>query len=1711
MSTTPEQSDFDFTATLIAEALIAEASRSTGHRRLYLTGHLGLAPQPIFDKLREYLEPDARVTVTSRTTALTLQAVPLGDGPGGPLLVPYLVGEAGPNSGSAGFAAFLRDEVPQGPSPRVLLVLDQRPVETVRTAAEDASQLPALQWPALLRAAVFGANPDVLALLRAVVQDDEQFGRLDRHARSVGALRRLSTLATAEAAGAALDGLGAYLSDPRAYTNAKQRLRSGATWRERLQSWSAPDQDLRGRLAPRYPDTSDDGLARVVAARTPFGLDYSLFQLDDMPVGRGANRPLRLASPLRTRGAGAASLRSRAAVWLPGGGSFAVLLAEPADRAAAATIAWADGGQAVSLPIAAGDSELAIEVVGSGWRFARLELPTGERADLAVFLDPGQWAPFEAGLDLDVTASAFRCADQPHLLAMGPSGQLVGQPEILSPSDMPTDGEPHVFTTGMAGQQQRIDLIVTGSSGVAAPDDDAGEGPAQGTPADGGDDGDQADPEGGGTAGPELNPDDADDADPPTDPTGSLPAASVPHARLQSSDGEQHMPTSSLLVTDEGRVFISPGGYCLLDQELAAGVDGVALEQLILASPEATAFDITRSQGDISLERHSYLDRLDLGGLDGALTDAFFDARRALFDVLRPHKTAHAIGAGIGVDEARRYVDTYEALLEGILPSARFQAEYERIALVDAVTDPLSGDLYLAPTNPVTVSWLLQFSSQVEQWLPRASELLRADLNACSPRHLVPCFALQGTWFETGATAPLLWRRYRPQTRENPGDHRPGYIARRIEHFLHVHPEHRDPRQLLSLAFYEPGDGEAVLLAMRRLARKASQEADAASLPRLQVTIISSSDMPTALQEVVSGNAESAASDAAVDRLLRDRVSVRRAAPGEGVPAFAHLSFVFRSSLEREPETIELSARASTLYAAGLAAAPGRHTTPGRNETTFHWGTFSGPGETAGLPTLVRKTLELVGGMPRDVLADGRTRMPSTRVGSAFMGDLYDRSAWVVHLDKLLGLEAFAPDASGRQARYLIDYEDRADPAQPGLDAITATARVAPYRLALRQALAELGRPTEAALDRLLQLFNGVSGRWALDLVGANPTALHERIGLAAAIASLHDLDGVLAEDDAVGLVVPLEEVLDALPLGARPGAGRLCDDLLYVRISTDTERPVLRGRLLEVKYRQSTDAAAPSIARQQLQKAHQWLLDTFNDKDTPSRLFRSRDLAELLRGSATRSAAFGLITDDRRRALEGPLDAVMRGEFDLDLSYVAGESVLQGDFISIEADSAVPAHRQALVGDGLALGHLRLGRAALEALVSGRPMARPDRLPRVSYPAPIEADADQSPADADSSPADVTTSESPSPTTQSTATAHLSSAEVPIIAARLDAAFSKYGLSVEPFSVDLVQVGPSLMRFRTRTLGRLSISEVERRSRDIGREIASPGEVQVGDAPGFVTVDVPRSEREAVPLSRMLAALDGTQGQPGALRFAAGIAPSGEVRIEDLSRLPHLLVAGATGSGKSVFLRGMLIEMLRSRTPDQLSLLIIDPKRLDFAAFARAPHLRGGRIIHDPDEALETLTHTLEMELTWRQPILEQAGVSSASEFYENGGTLDELPQVVILVDEFADLVLSGSNPRAFSELVQRYAQLTRAYGIFLVLATQRPSVDVVTGSIKANLTARMAFSLPSARDSMTVLDKGGAEDLLGNGDLLFYRNGRTERLQAPLTTVADVREVVP
>jgi DNA segregation ATPase FtsK/SpoIIIE-like protein len=337
-----------------------------------------------------------------------------------------------------------------------------------------------------------------------------------------------------------------------------------------------------------------------------------------------------------------------------------------------------------------------------------------------------------------------------------------------------------------------------------------------------------------------------------------------------------------------------------------------------------------------------------------------------------------------------------------------------------------------------------------------------------------------------------------------------------------------------------------------------------------------------------------------------------------------------------------------------------------------------------------------------------------------------------------------------------------------------------------------------------------------------------------------------------------------------------------------------------------------------------------------------------------------------------------------------------------------------------------------------------------------------------------------------------------------------KYELELEPFQPALAQVGPSVIRFRARPLGRQSLDGVARRAADLGREIGTAEGVLVGQEPYYITVDVPRREREVIRFRDYTHLLG--EPEPGALKFLVGMAASGEVTVADLSRLPHLLIAGATGSGKSVFLRSLMCSLLEQHGALDLSILLVDPKQLDFLPFEDLPHLVDGRIIFDPGEAVSALGALIDREIDIRRPLLKRAGASNIHEYYDAGGSPRELQQIVIVVDEFADLASTlGRGERAeFMSLIQRYGQITRAYGIYLVLATQRPSVQVITGDIKANLTARVALKVQASQDSVTILGHGGAESLRDKGDLLFEHGGASERLQGFMVTPQDVAEAV-
>jgi DNA segregation ATPase FtsK/SpoIIIE, S-DNA-T family len=291
------------------------------------------------------------------------------------------------------------------------------------------------------------------------------------------------------------------------------------------------------------------------------------------------------------------------------------------------------------------------------------------------------------------------------------------------------------------------------------------------------------------------------------------------------------------------------------------------------------------------------------------------------------------------------------------------------------------------------------------------------------------------------------------------------------------------------------------------------------------------------------------------------------------------------------------------------------------------------------------------------------------------------------------------------------------------------------------------------------------------------------------------------------------------------------------------------------------------------------------------------------------------------------------------------------------------------------------------------------------------------------------------------------------------------------------------------------------------------PGKSTVG-------IEVPNARRETIALRDVIESPEFSHS-PSKLTLPLGKDLIGRIRAVDLTQMPHLLIAGATGTGKSVFINSLLMGMLYKATPDELKLVLVDPKRLELGLYGDIPHLFTP-VVTDPKVAANVLRNaTREMER--RLKILAQRGVRNIEQYnrtFEKGQSLSlfenseneehrPLPYLVIVIDELADLMMVDTN--GVEESITRLAQMARAVGIHLILATQRPSVDVITGLIKANFPARISFRVASKVDSRTILDANGSESLLGKGDMLYLPAGssRLHRIHGPYTTESEITAV--
>jgi S-DNA-T family DNA segregation ATPase FtsK/SpoIIIE len=235
-------------------------------------------------------------------------------------------------------------------------------------------------------------------------------------------------------------------------------------------------------------------------------------------------------------------------------------------------------------------------------------------------------------------------------------------------------------------------------------------------------------------------------------------------------------------------------------------------------------------------------------------------------------------------------------------------------------------------------------------------------------------------------------------------------------------------------------------------------------------------------------------------------------------------------------------------------------------------------------------------------------------------------------------------------------------------------------------------------------------------------------------------------------------------------------------------------------------------------------------------------------------------------------------------------------------------------------------------------------------------------------------------------------------------------------------------------------------------------------------------------------------------LPLPMGMKVDSRFMVCGLEDMPHLLVAGTTGSGKSVFVNACILGMCSRRTPDELKLILVDPKRVEFAIYEGLPHLLA-RPVSDPRKAVDALAWAVQ-EMEDRMESFARAHVRNLASYNAKVLPKDRRPSIVVVVDELADLMYTSG--KEVESLIVRLAQKARAAGIHLILATQRPSVDVITGLIKANVPARVAFAVPSQTDSRTIIDTGGADKLLGKGDMLFLSTSTPGpvRLQSPFIT---------
>ncbi|QQE80864.1 DNA translocase FtsK [Alicyclobacillus sp. SO9] len=344
--------------------------------------------------------------------------------------------------------------------------------------------------------------------------------------------------------------------------------------------------------------------------------------------------------------------------------------------------------------------------------------------------------------------------------------------------------------------------------------------------------------------------------------------------------------------------------------------------------------------------------------------------------------------------------------------------------------------------------------------------------------------------------------------------------------------------------------------------------------------------------------------------------------------------------------------------------------------------------------------------------------------------------------------------------------------------------------------------------------------------------------------------------------------------------------------------------------------------------------------------------------------------------------------------------------------------------------------------------------------------------------------------------------------ARKLEQTLESFGVKAKVLEISR---GPTVTRYELQPAIGVKVSRVVNLTDDIALALAAQDIRVEAPVPGksVIGIEVPNAEVSVVTLREVLESPEFTNGQ-SKLSLALGRDISGAAIVGDLQKMPHLLVAGATGSGKSVCINGIITAVLMKAKPHEVKFLMIDPKMVELSVYNGIPHLLAP-VVTDPRKAAFALKKVIqEMESRYRS--FAERGARDIERYNQmlRSDGLDELPYIVVIVDELADLMMVA--PGDVEDAICRIAQMARAAGIHLIVATQRPSVDVITGVIKANIPSRIAFSVSSMADSRTILDSGGAEKLLGRGDMLYVPVGASKptRVQGAFISEDEIERLV-